>query len=137
MCRPSATSAIDPNSSPPMISAAIIAPHRMMTAQVLRSLRSWSVARKTWLCPCSPAPGAYAFMRMPLPEVGVKNLDQLVRRAGTRRPSLAIGVDQVAANVLLQHLRHQPRGGSTHAGDQVHHRVATDLRLQGSLDALA
>ena len=66
----------------------------------------------------------------------MKNLDQLVRRAGTRRPSLAIGVDQVAANVLLQHLRHQPRGGSTHAGDQVHHRVATDLCLQGSLDAL-
>jgi hypothetical protein len=40
MCNPSAISAIDPQSSPPTISAAIIVPHKMTTAQVRRSLRA-------------------------------------------------------------------------------------------------
>src|ERR1700688_4414957 len=49
MCRPSATSAIEPNSRPPAISAIIMAPHSQITAHVLRSLFSWPSPRKTWL----------------------------------------------------------------------------------------
>ena len=51
MCRPSATRAIEPNSKPPTISSAIIAPHSQITAHFRRSDLSWPSPRKTWLCP--------------------------------------------------------------------------------------
>ena len=49
MWRPSAISAIEPNSQPPTISASIMAPQSQMTAQVLRSLFSCPSPRNTWL----------------------------------------------------------------------------------------
>ena len=49
MWSPSAISAIEPNSQPPTISAAIIAAQSQMTAQVLRSLFSWPSPRNAWL----------------------------------------------------------------------------------------
>src|SRR5882672_551643 len=48
MCQPSASSAIEPNSVPPTISATIMAAVSPTTAQVRRSLRSWAAPRKTW-----------------------------------------------------------------------------------------
>src|SRR5580658_59972 len=50
MCRPSATSANEPNRLPPMISTSIIVPHSAMTAQVRRSFCSCPGPRNTWLC---------------------------------------------------------------------------------------
>src|ERR1700676_2521459 len=51
MCKPSATSANEPYKLPPTISTTIIAPHRTITAQVLRSFFSCPVPRKTCVCP--------------------------------------------------------------------------------------
>src|ERR1043166_5869649 len=48
MCQPSASSAIEPYTMPPAISATIIVAVRPTTAHVRRSLRSWAVPRKTW-----------------------------------------------------------------------------------------
>src|SRR5262249_40693637 len=48
MCKPSATSAIEPNRMPPAISAIIMKLHSAITNQVRRSLRSWPSPRKTW-----------------------------------------------------------------------------------------
>src|SRR5665213_1142431 len=56
MCKPSATSAIDPNRKPPTISASIIAPQSQITAHVLRSLFSCPSPRNTWLCKAGAAP---------------------------------------------------------------------------------
>src|SRR6266478_9956949 len=50
MCKPSATSANEPYKLPPTISTTIIAPHRTITAQVLRSFFSCPVPRKTCVC---------------------------------------------------------------------------------------
>src|SRR5277367_4667064 len=58
MCRPSAMSAIEPNSQPPTISAAIMAAQSQITAQVRRSLFSWPSPRKTWLWNNGWAPAA-------------------------------------------------------------------------------
>ncbi len=48
MCQPSASSAIEPNSVPPAISATIMVAVRPTTNQVRRSLRSCAAPRKTW-----------------------------------------------------------------------------------------
>src|SRR5882757_7317474 len=48
MCQPSASSAIEPKSVPPAISATIMTAVSPTTAQVRRSLRSWAAPRKTW-----------------------------------------------------------------------------------------
>src|SRR6516164_7219912 len=50
MCRPSATSAMEPQSIPPMISAVIIVTQSATTAQLLRSFRSWCAPRNTCSC---------------------------------------------------------------------------------------
>src|SRR5256884_9497715 len=59
MCRPSATRASEPKAMPPPISSTIIAEHRAMTAQALRSLLAWPAPRNTCECSsCSPAASA-------------------------------------------------------------------------------
>ena len=50
MCQPSATTAIEPNSVPPTISATIIAAVSATTNQVRRSCLSCLAPRKTWPC---------------------------------------------------------------------------------------
>src|SRR5882724_9583839 len=55
MCKPSATSANEPYKVPPTISTSIIALHKTITAQVLRSFCSCPAPRKTWLCPSDVA----------------------------------------------------------------------------------
>src|SRR6516162_8931171 len=50
MCRPSATSAMEPQSMPPKISAVIIVTQSATTAQLRRSFRSWCAPRNTCSC---------------------------------------------------------------------------------------
>src|SRR5215831_8549302 len=50
MCRPSAISAMEPQSIPPMISAVIIVTQSITTAQLRRSFRSWWAPRNTCSC---------------------------------------------------------------------------------------
>src|SRR5215469_891553 len=50
MCRPSAISAMEPQSIPPTISAVIIVTQSATTAQLRRSFRSWWAPRNTCSC---------------------------------------------------------------------------------------
>src|SRR5712691_12191183 len=61
MCRPSAT-----------IAAAIMAPHRMITPQVLRSFAACPAPMMTWRW----RPPAMSLIASSLPEIGVNDLDQ-------------------------------------------------------------
>lgn len=62
MCSPSATSASEPNSVPPTISAIIIAVHKPMTIHVFRSLRACAAPRNAWLCAPPAAAPSNSFM---------------------------------------------------------------------------
>src|SRR5580704_12422746 len=88
ICRPSATSANEPNRPPPTISTPIITPHSAITPQILRSFCAWPVPRKTWLWPFGKATPATVFTAASLFEVAVDDIQELFtgldigRRAG-------------------------------------------------------
>src|SRR5215469_16680512 len=98
MCRPSATSAIEPKMRPPTISATIMAPHSQITAQVLRSLFSCSAPRKLCECRSDAAVPLVLFMAISI-EIGSNHFEQLIG-----------SIDQTRTHVVLDHLGHQPGG---------------------------
>src|SRR5579871_5037015 len=136
MCRPSAMSAIEPNSRPPTISATIMALASAITAQVRRSLRAWPAPRKTWLCPRSEAARSISLMRASSLQIGVHHVDQLLGRLGVERHGVLLRADQVVAHVVLDHLGHQPRDRTADADDLVHDGVAAGLVAERALERL-
>src|SRR5580704_17471040 len=130
MCSPSATSAIEPNISPPMISATIMKPHSQITSQVRRSLASWPSRRKTW----GWASDWMSVMLRGSLQIGLHGLDQLF---GAAHPlGVLDGLDHVLADVVLHHLGHQAVHGAACRDDQMQHGGAALLVLQRALDRL-
>src|SRR5947209_17944151 len=110
MCSPSATSAIEPNARPPKISAIIIAVHSQITAQVLRSLRSWPAPRKLWECRKAAVPASVMtnpWQILALLQISTHHVEQLLRGVLFQRAGMRNLIDQVGANVILDHLGHQ------------------------------
>src|SRR5580698_2396192 len=106
MCKPSATSAIDPNSRPPMISTHIIAPHSQITAQVLRSLCPWSLPKKT----CSWNDGSMVSVSMFIAsslQIGSDDVQQLFRSISVERTRMSLRIDQMRAHMVLHHFSHE------------------------------
>src|SRR5882757_3182968 len=101
MCRPSATSAKEPNRLPPTISRSIIALHNPMTAQVLRSLLSWPAPRKMWSCP-APNAASLKSLILALLEIAMDDFDKLLGRAASRL-FVGVGIDEVGTDVVLEH----------------------------------
>src|SRR4029077_7582890 len=130
MCRPSATSAIEPNSRPPTISATIMTVQSAITAQVRRSFLSWPSPRKTWRWPDADVP----FMSPPSLQVSLHRLDQFL---GAARPlGVLRRVDDVEADMILDHFGHQAVHGAARGDDQMQHRGAALLVLERALDRL-
>src|SRR5580704_10764254 len=140
MCRPSATSAIEPKTMPPAISATIMAEQSTITPQARRSLRAWPAPRKTWLWVSSEAAGSRSLMRSSRAfrslEIGVHHVDELFGRARVERNGVLLRADQVIAHVILDHLGHQARDGAADADDLMHHGLAAGLVDEGALQRL-
>src|SRR5580692_4596824 len=128
MCKPSATSAIEPNSRPPMISATIMTAQSAITAQVRRSFLSWPSPRKTWLWLAVDMTLVLAASL----QVGLHGLDQLF---GTARPlGVFHRVDDVEADMVFDHFGHQAVHGAARRDDQMQHRGAALLAFERALD---
>src|SRR5271170_1186246 len=102
MCMPSATSAIEPNSMPPIISAIIMAPHSQITAHVFRSLLSWPVPRNLWECSCGTLELIASLMMCSL-EIGSDYFEQLLGGLSVKRPRMLLRVDQMRVDVIRNH----------------------------------
>src|SRR5271155_1488932 len=109
---PSATSAIEPNSRPPTISAIIMAPHSQITAQVLRSLFSCPSPRKTWLCKFAVA---LSLIGASL-QIGTDDSQKPFRRVDIQRFGMFLRVDEVGAHMILDDFGHQAGGSAAHGG---------------------
>src|SRR6516162_9974789 len=132
MCIPSATSAIEPNKRPPTISAIIMAPQSQITAHVFRSLLSCSSPRKTCECWC-----AIALLITPsLLEVGADHFQQLLGGVSVECVRVLADIDQMRANVVLYHLRHQSGHRPPCARDQVHDLFAARFAIECPFDGL-
>src|SRR5271166_5712968 len=133
MWRPSAISAIEPNSQPPAISASIMTAQSQMTAHARRSLLSYPSPRNTWLwndgwADLSPSlKGWLSF------EIGSDDVDQLVGRFGVQRAGVTVRVYEMHANVVLDHFGHQPAHRPTCGRDKMHDRVTAGLAVEGAL----
>src|ERR1700726_1872662 len=106
MCRPSATSAIEPNSRPPTISAIIMAPQSQITAHVLRSLFSCPSPRNTWLWKGEGAALLLSIMVSSF-QIGADNFEELLRRFGFQSAGMLFGIDEMCADVIFDDLGHQ------------------------------
>src|SRR3954468_18208666 len=133
MCKPSATRANEPNRAPPTISATIMKAQSQITAQVRRSARSWFSPRKTWLCPSADTAGFASAMAKILFQVGVNDFDQLLGGIGIERIRILFRINQMGADMILDHLRHQPGDGATNPGNHVHDPVTPHLAFEGAL----
>ena len=51
-------------------------------------------------------------------------------------PGCFVAVDEMRADVVFDHLRHQPGHGAARAGDQVHDLLAAGLAIERALDGL-
>src|SRR5438270_8322031 len=132
-----------------MISATIMAPQSQITAHVLRSLLSCPAPRKTWWCKlwlckawlrkawlCKAAPAPSLSVMVSSLQVGVDHFDQLIRGIRVKRARILLAVDQMGADVVFHHLRHQARYAAANARDQVHDALAAGLLGQRALDRL-
>src|SRR5207302_10331261 len=97
-------------------------PARKIAAQVLRSFAAWPAPRKIWLC----SPKGMACWSFILPpacsgtssKIAVNDLDQLRRRLGVDR---TLGrIDQMGADMILDHLHQQAVDCATATGDLMH-----------------
>src|ERR1700677_28604 len=139
MCSPSATSAIEPKTRPPTISATIMTLQSAITAQVRRSFFSWPSPRKTWLW----VPGNVSAIGSSHPlrfwepasfEVGLHGLDQLFGAA--RALGVLDRIDDVKADMILDHFGHQAVHGPARSDDQVQHGRAALFIFERALDRL-
>jgi hypothetical protein len=64
----------------------------------------------------------------------VDYFDELVRRLGVKRGRIPLGIDEMGANVVLDHLRHQAGNAAADARDHVHDALASGLFGQRPLD---
>ena len=64
------------------------------------------------------------------------DLDQLIRRVGVERARIPLGVDEVGADMVLDHFGHQAGDAAANAGDHMHDALAFGLVSQGALDRL-
>ena len=71
-----------------------------------------------------------------LPEIGADYIEQLLGGVCVERFRMLIGIHQMSSNVILDHLRHEPRHCTASAGDQMHDLIATGLTVERSLDTL-
>src|SRR6516225_3532486 len=117
MCRPSATSASEPNILPPTISATIIALHSAITIHVLRSLSSWAAPRKMWSCPAPKAESSKLLMVPLLLEVAVDYFNQLLCAAAVLVVRLC--VDEMRPNVVFENHGKQPVHRAAATGDEL------------------
>src|SRR6266700_2355203 len=69
-------------------------------------------------------------------EIGVDHFDQLIRRVRVKRARILLAVDQMGADVVFHHLRHQARDAAANAGNHVHDALAAGLLSQRALDRL-
>src|SRR6185437_12376984 len=132
MCKPSATRAIEPNSRPPATSASIMAPHSPITAQVLRSLRSWPAPRNVWECRDGKVGCNVPLIRRS-PEIRAHDVEKLLGCLALQRLRMLVGIDQVSAHVVLDDLRHQSGDSTPDACDEVHDLIAPCLVLERTL----
>src|ERR1700739_3950866 len=101
MCRPSATSAIDPKRTPPTISPIIIALQSTITAQARRSFARWLEARKTCVCaPGAPVVRGSAIGRL-LFQIGSHHRQQVLGRLGVEGVGVLLPIDQVRVHMVL------------------------------------
>src|SRR2546430_9327338 len=151
MCRPSATRAREPKAIPPPISSTIIAEHRAMTAQALRSLLAWPAPRNTCeCCSCSPTASAVALavslaggltcrrshLQAISLEVAIHDVDQLIRGRGARLTSARPARHEVLADVILDDFRQQAAHGAAARGQQLHDLAAIRVPVERPLDRL-
>src|SRR3984885_15365730 len=66
--------------------------------------------------------------------MGVDHSDELVRRLGVKRARTPLGVDEMGADMVLDHLRHQAGNAAAYARDHVHDALASCLFGQRPLD---
>ncbi len=64
----------------------------------------------------------------------MNDFDQLIRRVRIERTGVLLGVDQMGADMILDHLGHQPRDTPPDAGDHVHDAFTLGFFAQGTLD---
>ena len=67
-------------------------------------------------------------------QIGVDHFDELIRRLGVKRAGIPVGVDEMGADVVLDHLRHQAGNAAADARDHVHDALASRLFGQRPLD---
>src|SRR5258708_5766968 len=133
MCRPSATSAMEPNSRPPTISAIIMAPQSQITAHVLRSLFSCPSPRNTcWW----KGEGVMLLRSIMAPsfQISADDFEQALRRFGIQGPRMLLGIDQMRAHMILDDLGHQTGHGTARSGDEMHDLLTAGLTVEGALD---
>ena len=72
----------------------------------------------------------------PLLQVGVDHGDQLIRGIGVERAGIIAGIDQVGADVVLDHLGHQAGDAAANPGNHMHDALAVGLFAQRPLDGI-
>src|SRR5216684_2234394 len=105
MCNPSAISANEPNSAPPCRDPR--PETRGRAAETERSILRWS---------CRPSL-----------EIGVDHFDELVRRVGVKGARILLGIDEMGADVILNHFGHQACDTTANARDHMHDALAFGL----------
>src|SRR6266404_6427021 len=133
MCRPSATSAMEPNSRPPTISAIIMAPQSQITAHVLRSLFSCPSPRNTCWWESEGVTLLLSIMA-PLFQISADDFEQALRRFAVQGPRMLLGIDEMRAHMILDDLGHETGHGSPRSGDEMHDLLAAGLAVEGALD---
>src|ERR1700730_5245361 len=136
MCRPSAISANEPNRLPPTISTSIIAEQSAITAQVFRSFRAWPSPRKMWLWAAGRSRSSGLVMSAASLEVAMDHVDQLVCGLAVERAGVRLAVDQVRADVVLDHDGQEPVDGAAARRNQVHDLCTASLAFERALDGL-
>src|ERR1700688_502911 len=69
-------------------------------------------------------------------QIGVDDFDELIRRIGVERARIPLGVDEVGADVVLDHFGHQAGDAAANAGDHMHDALAFGFFVQRPLDRL-
>ena len=69
-------------------------------------------------------------------EIGSDHLEQLLGGLNVKCAGMLLGINQMRADVSLNHFRHQPRHRSAHTRDQVHDLFTASLTIERTLDSL-
>jgi len=69
-------------------------------------------------------------------EIGSDYFEQLLSGLSIKCARMLFRVDQVCADMVLNHFRHQPRYRSPYPRDQVHDQFTARLAIERTLDGL-